>query len=102
MTRVTSVKAYKNEDGTSSMLLVGTEPSALFVSYDQGASFEIVTDFSHIEGKDKWFFPPRPYTHHVKWQASNPTATTKYICHNRSGRHAIFRRLWTKLAGKQS
>lgn len=72
MTRVTSVKAYKDEGGTLSMLLVGTEPSTLFVSYDQGESFELVTDFSHIEGKDKWFFPPRPYTHHVKWQASNP------------------------------
>lgn len=70
MTRVTSVKVYKVKDGQS-MLLVGTEPSALFVSYDHGESFELVTDFSNIEGKDKWFFPPRPYTHHVKWQASN-------------------------------
>lgn len=70
MTRVTSVKAYKTKDGQS-MLLVGTEPSALFVSYDQGETFELVTDFSNIAGKDKWFFPPRPYTHHVKWQANN-------------------------------
>lgn len=65
MTAVTAVTVI-DIGNNHSAVFVGTEPSALFISYDQGNSFELLTDFSHITGKDQWFFPPRPHTHHVK------------------------------------
>ncbi|MBO1221903.1 WD40/YVTN/BNR-like repeat-containing protein [Staphylococcus nepalensis] len=70
MIAVTAVTVIDTGDNRSAVL-VGTEPSALFISYNQGDSFELLTDFSHITGKDHWFFPPRPHTHHVKWFDTN-------------------------------
>lgn len=70
MTHITTLAAF-NLTGGQSILLVGTEPSALFASYDQGESFELISDFNDIPGKAQWFFPPRPHTHHVKWLTSN-------------------------------
>ncbi|MEB6323878.1 hypothetical protein MXM17_10210 [Staphylococcus xylosus] len=70
MTSITAVTVIDTGNHHSSVL-VGTEPSALFISDDQGDSFELLTDFSHIAGKEHWFFPPRPHTHHVKWFDTN-------------------------------
>ncbi|MCE4994267.1 WD40/YVTN/BNR-like repeat-containing protein [Staphylococcus xylosus] len=70
MTSITAVTVIDTGNHHSSVL-VGTEPSALFISEDQGDSFELLTDFSHIADKEHWFFPPRPHTHHVKWFDTN-------------------------------
>ncbi|MGS5041320.1 WD40/YVTN/BNR-like repeat-containing protein [Staphylococcus saprophyticus] len=55
MTSITAVSVIDTGNNTGAVL-VGTEPSALFISYDQGDSFELLTDFAHIPGKEQWFF----------------------------------------------
>jgi photosystem II stability/assembly factor-like uncharacterized protein len=53
---------------------VGTEPSALFHSTDGGTTFEAVGDLAALRTADEWAFPPRPYTHHVRWIEPDPHA----------------------------
>ena len=52
-------------------LYAGTEPSRLFVARDDGrwAELEALQD---IPSRDSWSFPPRPWTHHVRWIAPDP------------------------------
>jgi photosystem II stability/assembly factor-like uncharacterized protein len=50
----------------------GTEPSRLFRSRDRGASFEELTALQKIPSREKWSFPPRPWTSHVRWIAPDP------------------------------
>lgn len=70
MTSITAVTVV-DTGKSSGTVIVGTEPSALFISYNEGQTFELLTDFEHIQGKNQWFFPPRPFTHHVKWFDTN-------------------------------
>jgi photosystem II stability/assembly factor-like uncharacterized protein len=51
-------------------LYAGTEPSRLFVARDGSwAELEALQD---IPSRDRWSFPPRPWTHHVRWIAPDP------------------------------
>jgi hypothetical protein len=52
-------------------LYAGTEPSRLFVTHDGGtwAELEALQD---IPSRNRWSFPPRPWTHHVRWIAPDP------------------------------
>jgi hypothetical protein len=51
-------------------LYAGTEPSRLFVGRDGAwAELEALQD---IPSRDRWSFPPRPWTHHVSWIAPDP------------------------------
>lgn len=52
-------------------LYAGTEPSRLFVARD-GGSWEEVEALQDIPSRDRWSFPPRPWTHHVRWIAPDP------------------------------
>jgi photosystem II stability/assembly factor-like uncharacterized protein len=52
-------------------LYAGTEPSRLFVARD-GASWEELEALQDIPSRDRWSFPPRPWTHHVRWIAPDP------------------------------
>jgi photosystem II stability/assembly factor-like uncharacterized protein len=52
-------------------LYAGTEPSRLFVSHD-GASWSELEALQEIPSRDTWSFPPRPWTHHVRWVAPDP------------------------------
>jgi photosystem II stability/assembly factor-like uncharacterized protein len=51
------------------VVLAGTEPSAIFRSDDDGASWRELTSFADVPSRETWFFPPRPWTHHVRWMA---------------------------------
>ncbi|MFB6228664.1 MAG: WD40/YVTN/BNR-like repeat-containing protein [Halobacteriales archaeon] len=51
---------------------VGTEPSALFRSADGGVSWEQVGGVADHPSAGEWAFPPRPYTHHVRWIEVDP------------------------------
>ena len=53
-------------DGT---VYAGTEPSSLYRSTDDGASWEDLASLRDVPSYDTWFFPPRPETHHVRWIA---------------------------------
>jgi photosystem II stability/assembly factor-like uncharacterized protein len=52
-------------------LYAGTEPSRLFVARDGGAWRELEA-LQEIPSRDQWSFPPRPWTHHVRWIAPDP------------------------------
>jgi hypothetical protein len=49
----------------------GTEPSRLFVARDGGPWTELEA-LQDIPSRDRWSFPPRPWTHHVRWIAPDP------------------------------
>jgi hypothetical protein len=65
--RVFSV-AISAADGA---LYAGTEPSRLFVSRDS-ESWSELRALQDIPSRDSWSFPPRPWTHHVRWIAPDP------------------------------
>lgn len=46
---------------------VGTEPSALYTSNDGGDSWERMEALNKLPSSRTWSFPPRPWTHHVRW-----------------------------------
>jgi hypothetical protein len=48
-------------------IYVGTEPSALYISSDGGESWERMSGLNNLESSATWSFPPRPWTHHVRW-----------------------------------
>ena len=52
-------------------LYAGTEPSRLFVSRD-GATWSELDALQRIPSRERWSFPPRPWTHHVRWIAPDP------------------------------
>ena len=59
-------------------LYAGTEPSRLFVSAD-GASWSELEALQGIPSRDQWSFPPRPWTHHVRWIAPDPHAPGRLL-----------------------
>jgi hypothetical protein len=52
-------------------LYAGTEPSRLFVARD-GRTWAELEALQDIPSRDRWSFPPRPWTHHVRWIAPDP------------------------------
>lgn len=52
---------------------VGTEPSAVYRSTDGGRTFEHRDGLTALPSAERWSFPPRPDTHHVRWLAVDPT-----------------------------
>jgi len=66
-TDVTSV-AIGPADGT---LYAGTEPSRLF-ALRNGARWTELESLQDIPSRERWSFPPRPWTHHVRWIAPDP------------------------------
>jgi hypothetical protein len=55
-------------DGT---LFAGTEPSRLFRSRD-GERWDELEALQAIPSRERWSFPPRPWTSHVRWIAPDP------------------------------
>jgi hypothetical protein len=51
-------------------LYAGTEPSRLFVS--RAGRWEELEALQDIPSRERWRFPPRPWTHHVRWIAPDP------------------------------
>jgi hypothetical protein len=64
--------------GADGGLYAGTEPSRLFVSRD-GAPWTELEALQEIPSKDQWSFPPRPWTHHVRWIAPDPRAPERLL-----------------------
>jgi hypothetical protein len=67
--------AISSADGA---LYAGTEPSRLFVSRD-GARWTELEALQGIPSKDQWSFPPRPWTHHVRWIAPDPQVSERLL-----------------------
>lgn len=52
-------------------LYAGTEPSRLFVARE-GDPWTELEALQEIPSRPSWSFPPRPWTHHVRWIAPDP------------------------------
>ncbi|MGI2327641.1 WD40/YVTN/BNR-like repeat-containing protein [Planococcus sp. YIM B11945] len=50
-----------------SVVYAGTEPSAVYCSEDGGVKWTEFKNIQLLPSKDTWQFPPRPFTHHVRW-----------------------------------
>jgi len=66
-----AVSALDRVDGRGAVW-AGTEPSALFRSSDGGQSWQERPALKSIPSAPTWSFPPRPWTHHVRWIAPDP------------------------------
>jgi hypothetical protein len=60
--------AISPADGT---LYAGTEPSRLF-ALSNGAEWKELEALQDVPSRERWSFPPRPWTHHVRWIAPDP------------------------------
>lgn len=64
-----------NSGNSFNKLYAGTEPSALYTSNDGGDTWEMMKSLNDLPSSKSWSFPPRPWTHHVRWiepDANNP------------------------------
>jgi hypothetical protein len=59
-------------------LYAGTEPSRLFVSRDDEPWMELEA-LQEIPSRERWSFPPRPWTHHVRWIAPDPQSPERVL-----------------------
>jgi photosystem II stability/assembly factor-like uncharacterized protein len=59
-------------DGRS-VVYAGTEPSMLYRSVDDGDTWQPSPALTELPSVPTWSFPPRPYTHHVRWIGLHPT-----------------------------
>ncbi len=66
--RVTAL-AVSPADGAA---WAGCEPSRVWRSPDEGASWEEASNPATLPSSDDWAFPPRPSTHHVRWIGCHP------------------------------
>ena len=48
-------------------LFVGMEPSIIYSSIDGSNTWEKIDEFNKLPSSSTWSFPPRPWTHHVRW-----------------------------------
>ena len=71
---ITSVAVSSLDSGGNrfNKIYVGTEPSALYTSNDGGGSWEKMEALNNLPSSESWSFPPRPWTHHVRWIESDP------------------------------
>src|SRR6266550_4384589 len=60
---VTSISVNRLE----ACVYVGTEPSALYRSDDEGESWQRLSALNNLGSSKSWSFPPRPWTSHVRW-----------------------------------
>jgi len=58
--------------GDAGVVWAGTEPSALFRSEDGGRTWQERPALRTLPSAPTWSFPPRPWTHHVRWIAPDP------------------------------
>jgi hypothetical protein len=65
------------EVGGAGVLWAGTEPSALFRSEDGGRTWQEQTGLQELPSKPTWSFPPRPWTHHVRWIEPDATVAER-------------------------
>lgn len=66
-----SISPIDREDGLS-VVYAGTEPSNLYRSEDDGETWAASPALATLPSASTWSFPPRPWTHHVRWIALHP------------------------------
>lgn len=68
----TAVAVAPGDDGRPGMVYTGTEPSAVFRSFDGGDTWSELKGLATLPSASTWSFPPRPETHHVRWIGVDP------------------------------
>jgi photosystem II stability/assembly factor-like uncharacterized protein len=63
-------------DGDSAY--AGTEPSHLFMARE-GQAWSELQALQDIPSREHWSFPPRPWTHHVRWIAPDPHRSQRLL-----------------------
>jgi hypothetical protein len=77
----TTSLAVRGEPGGFGTLYCGSEPSALSISTDGGATWQASSELTALPSAPAWAFPPRPYTHHVRWIEIDPgDGNHLYLC----------------------
>jgi photosystem II stability/assembly factor-like uncharacterized protein len=56
-----------NSGNKFNKVYAGTEPSALYISNDGGGSWQWMQALNDLPSSKSWSFPPRPWTHHIRW-----------------------------------
>ena len=62
-----SVSSIESGKKGFNRVFVGTEPSAIFTSIDGIVTCHKMDSFNNLTSSSSWAFPPRPWTHHVRW-----------------------------------
>ena len=65
-TPAVAISPAHRENGRS-VIYVGTEPSRLYRTEDDGKNWEDFPELPALPSSDTWSFPPRPWTHHTRW-----------------------------------
>jgi hypothetical protein len=80
-----AVSATERVDGRG-VVYAGTEPSALFRSEDGGRTWSEQRALLELPSVPTWSFPPRPWTHHVRWIELDPNAPSRvYVAIEQGG-----------------
>lgn len=71
--QVMSISVSTLERGSKGFnkIFVGTEPSALYFSNDGCESWQRMDGLNNLKSSISWSFPPRPWTHHIRWIESD-------------------------------
>lgn len=70
---ITSITISPNEQVNGyGVVYVGTEPSTLFRSENGGETWTELKNMKSLLSSYTWAFPPRPFTHHVRWITVDP------------------------------
>jgi photosystem II stability/assembly factor-like uncharacterized protein len=56
-----------NSGNKFNKVYAGTDPSALYISKDGGDSWERMEVLNELPSSKSWSFPPKPWTHHIRW-----------------------------------
>jgi photosystem II stability/assembly factor-like uncharacterized protein len=67
--RVTAVTVSPHDP---EVIWAGTEPSAVYRSADGGETWTEREGLTDLPSTERWSFPPRPHTHHVRWLSVDP------------------------------
>jgi hypothetical protein len=71
-----AVSTLERVDGEG-VVWAGTEPSALYRSEDGGQSWVERPALKYLPSAPTWSFPPRPWTHHVRWIQPDPNVADR-------------------------
>ncbi|MEZ4520319.1 MAG: hypothetical protein R3A46_01570 [Thermomicrobiales bacterium] len=67
-----AISQAHRENGKS-VIYVGTEPSRLYRSEDDGKTWQDFPELPALPSSSGWSFPPRPWTHHTRWITPHAT-----------------------------
>jgi hypothetical protein len=78
---VTAVAVSSRRQSAHGAIYFGTQPSAVFRSADDGASWHECPGLGALPSAATWSFPPGPETHHVRYIAIDPAdARRLFVC----------------------